>query len=91
MKRMIHLVFVAALVSGAGLAGTQAPGSLVAEAPQENQEVYLNVAAMGQASERHAAPEAQPIRRVESMMEGPGLGRYGGFLPRSGPNDDGPF
>ena len=88
MKRIIHLVFVAAVVSGAGLAGTQDSGPLVAEAPLENAEIYLNVAAMGQAAERHAAPEAQPIRKVESMVEGAAFGRYGGFLPRSGASDD---
>lgn len=90
MKRIIHLVFAAAVVSGAGLARTQDSDGFVVEAPLENAEIYLNVAAMGQAAERHAAPEAQSMRKVESMVEGTGLARYGAF-PHGGPKEDWPF
>ena len=86
MKRIVHLVFFAVVACGAETALSQE--SRAPEAKLENAESYVNVAAFGQAAERHAAPEARPVRKLESMLESTGLAGYGPFPSRGGPNDD---
>ena len=86
MKRIVHLMFFAVVACGADTASSQ---ELPAQkANPESAESQLSVAAFGQAAERHAAPEARPVRKVESMVESLGLAGHGPFPSRGGPNDD---
>ena len=89
MKRMVQLVVLAALACGAEMAGAQEGAEpQVLEAASQSAESYPSVARVGQSAERHAAPEARPIRKVESLFESSGLAGHGPFPSRGGPIDD---